>query len=84
LVKVGDRVIGGQDIGTVGSSGESTGPHLDYRIKQGGSYINPLSQRFSPVEPLRVEFKDAFGQEVKKDLVLLDAPLFFYSILCRR
>ncbi len=84
LVKVGDRVSGGQDIGTVGSSGESTGPHLDYRIKQGGSYINPLSQRFSPIEPLRVEFKDAFGQEVKKDLVLLDAPFFFYSILCRR
>jgi murein DD-endopeptidase MepM/ murein hydrolase activator NlpD len=84
LVKVGDRVSGGQDIGTVGSSGESTGPHLDYRIKQGGSYINPLSQRFSPVEPLRVEFKDAFDREVKKDLVLLDAPLLFYSILCRR
>jgi len=84
LVKVGDRVSGGQDIGTVGSSGESTGPHLDYRIKQGVSYINPLSQRFSPVEPLRVEFKDAFGREVKKDLVLLNAPLFFYSILYRR
>jgi murein DD-endopeptidase MepM/ murein hydrolase activator NlpD len=84
LVKLGDRVSGGQDIGTVGSSGESTGPHLDYRIKQGGSYINPLSQRFSPVEPLRAEFKDAFGQEVKSYLVLLDAPLYFYSILCRR
>lgn len=84
LVKVGNRVTSGQDIGTVGSSGESTGPHLDYRIKQGGNYINPLSQRFSPVAPLRPEFRESLGQEVKKYLVLLDAPAFVFSILRRR
>ncbi len=83
LVRTGDRVKSGEDIGTVGSSGESTGPHLDYRIKQGGSYINPLSWKFAPVEPLRPEFKEAFGQAVKIYQLLLDAPLVRFSALFR-
>jgi murein DD-endopeptidase MepM/ murein hydrolase activator NlpD len=79
LVKEGDRVKSGEGIGTVGSSGESTGPHLDYRIKQGGSYINPLSWKFAPVEPLRPEFKEAFARAVKNYLILLDAPFIRFS-----
>jgi len=77
-VKEGDRVTGGSTIiGTVGSSGESTGPHLDYRIKQGGSYVNPLSWKFQPVAPLRPEFKDAFKTEVEKYDLLLEGPYLF-------
>jgi len=83
LVKAGDRVKSGEDIGTVGSSGESTGPHLDYRIKQGGSYINPLSWKFAPVEPLRPEFKEAFDLAVKGYSVLLDAPFIRLSAWLR-
>jgi len=41
-VRRGTRVAQGQVIGYVGSSGLSTGPHLDFRLKRGGSYINPL------------------------------------------
>ena len=53
-VKKGDRVTGGKTIvGLVGSTGESTGPHLDYRIKQGGSYVNPLAWKFQPQSPCR-------------------------------
>lgn len=41
-VKVGDQVRAGQPVGKVGSTGASTGPHLDYRINEpDGSFANP-------------------------------------------
>jgi murein DD-endopeptidase MepM/ murein hydrolase activator NlpD len=74
-VKRGDRVTGGKTIvGLVGSSGESTGPHLDYRIKQGGSYVNPLSWKFQPQDPLPSKFKEAFRARVAAYDFMLDAP----------
>lgn len=48
----GARVVQGQVIGYVGSSGASTGPHLDYRVKLNGRWINPLSIASPAVEPL--------------------------------
>ena len=45
LVKTGQRVSQGQRIGRVGSSGLSTGPHLDYRVQDSqGRFINPRRQ----------------------------------------
>ena len=41
-VKRGSYVRQGDVIGYVGSTGRSTGPHLDYRIQKDGKYINPL------------------------------------------
>ncbi|MEG2171830.1 MAG: M23 family metallopeptidase [Desulfovibrionaceae bacterium] len=37
----GTKVRQGQVIGYVGSTGQSTGPHLDFRLKQGGKFIDP-------------------------------------------
>lgn len=54
-IRRGVRVAQGQVVGYVGSSGLSTGPHLDYRVKLGGSWINPLSIASPPVEPLAEE-----------------------------
>jgi len=41
-VKNGQKVKQGQVIGYVGSTGFSTGPHLDLKIKRNGNYIDPL------------------------------------------
>lgn len=41
-IKQGHYVEQGQIIGYVGSTGYSTGPHLDYRIRQNGKWLNPL------------------------------------------
>ena len=42
-VKVGDEVMQGDIIGTVGSTGRSTGPHLDFRINWFQTRLDPMS-----------------------------------------
>jgi len=41
LVKVGDLVLPGQSIATVGTTGRSTGPHLHFEILQDGKQVHP-------------------------------------------
>ena len=49
----GSEVKQGQVIGYVGSSGMSTGPHLDFRLYKNGSAIDPLKFSAPPVEPIQ-------------------------------
>jgi murein DD-endopeptidase MepM/ murein hydrolase activator NlpD len=41
-VQTGDKVRMGQVIGTVGVSGNTTGPHLHYEVRIQGNAVNPL------------------------------------------
>ena len=59
-IKVGARVSQGQVIGYVGSTGRSTGPHLDFRLWKGSTPINPLKVPQKPSEPIAKENREKF------------------------
>jgi murein DD-endopeptidase MepM/ murein hydrolase activator NlpD len=63
-IHVGSRVAQGDLIGKVGSSGTTTGPHLDYRIIRNGVYVDPQAElkRMPKGEPIATSQRAAFEQ----------------------
>lgn len=59
-IKVGKYVNQGDVIGFVGSTGLSTGPHLDFRFYKNGYPIDPLKVEAPPIEPIYEENKLMF------------------------
>jgi murein DD-endopeptidase MepM/ murein hydrolase activator NlpD len=51
-IRRGTKVAQGQVIGYVGMTGLATGPHLDYRVNDGGAWLDPLKLRSITPDPL--------------------------------
>ena len=59
-LNVGDMVAQKEVIGYVGSTGVSTGPHLDFRVYENNKPINPLTIKSQPKKPISEENSVAF------------------------
>jgi hypothetical protein len=59
-IGIGAHVKQGDCIGWVGQSGLATGPHLDYRMTRGGSFVNPLTVSLPSREAVTAEEESRF------------------------
>jgi murein DD-endopeptidase MepM/ murein hydrolase activator NlpD len=73
-IKPGRRVTQGEVIGYVGMTGLATGPHLDYRVSDGGTWLDPLKLRSITPDPLRGDALAAFRRDVGQLGSKLAAP----------
>jgi len=74
-VKTGDSVKQRQKIGTVGSTGYATGPHLHYEFLVNGVHRNPRTVPLPQATPVPVEDRPSFDAFAAPLLAQLEAPL---------
>lgn len=59
-VKKGDYVKQGDVIGTVGMTGNTSGPHVCYRFWKNGRQVDPFKQKLPSAKPIKEELKSAY------------------------
>lgn len=72
LVRDGQRVQQGQNIGLVGMTGLATGPHLDFRIEQHGTFLNFEKLKLPSSDPIAKKDWNAFA--AARDHALAEMP----------
>ena len=71
----GDKVNQGEIIGFVGATGDATGPHLDYRVKKNGNFVDPLKMIMPASMPVGEKYKTDFQQIVIQYMPMLEKGL---------
>ena len=61
--KKGDTVTAGQNIGAIGATGVATGPHLDFRVKQNGRYVDPTKGRYRTDETAVIQRAETIAKQ---------------------
>ncbi|MFH1946976.1 MAG: peptidoglycan DD-metalloendopeptidase family protein [Candidatus Magasanikbacteria bacterium] len=64
-IRYGSKVVQGQVIGYVGSTGWSTGPHLHYQIKKHGTLVNPMDIELPAGDPVPEERRGEFERVMR-------------------
>lgn len=64
-ISKGSKVKQGQVIGYVGSTGASTGPHLDFRLQKNGTYIDPLKFKSPSADPVKKEDIEKYKRDIQ-------------------
>ncbi len=83
-LRPGARVTRGEVVGAVGSTGLSTGPHLDFRLQCKGAYVDPHGIKNPPSAPIPVEMRARFAALVARLTAVNDSLPVGQAMLWRR